>query len=343
LNLKQESHEENNRILEIFFSFIEIVVSIIAFFALQSAKKPDLAAISLIIGFGLAIGRFIISNKIESNQKNYLKELQSLKLEIESEAKKSDALLKLMEVYQSVKVDELNALIRAYISVGKVDLFSLRDVVLGDALQKLEYMSQHQKSSELSNSEYYKWLLGELEKAGVGNEIWAVSMMMECEWDDSPDEEQFLEKNINAVKNGVVLKRIFVVKGSDASLLNTNKGIVAHKKLKEEFPDRVDVRVVVRERLSERDPKLLRELADGFIAFDRRFALIDKNVSDGMRGMVTANPTEITGFNERFQGLRTSSVELTEFLTKNNNVELINATRVFEDKETPVVLTQGTK
>ena len=124
-------------------------------------------------------------------------------------------------------------------------------------------------------------------------------MMMSCEWDDSEVEQRFVELNQCAAERGVTLRRVFVVKDADRDYLESNEAISWHF-----GRSNVSGYVMVHENLKRQDPKLLKKLGDGFIAFDRRVALIDLHSVDGSaRGIVTMSSQEISSLYNSFEQL----------------------------------------
>ncbi len=175
---------------------------------------------------------------------------------------------------------------------------------LPDAPLKL---AQQKTSDELPTSHYYKWLLPMLESALAGSEVWAISMMLDCEWDDSPAEERFLALNIEASRRGVTVERIFVIKREHLARIARNKGVKAHL---DNASSTLKPLVVERETLESREPRLLEEIGDGLIAFDRRVALIDVSSSHGIRGHVTMNQAEVARLRQIFDSLHVHARDL---------------------------------
>lgn len=131
--------------------------------------------------------------------------------------------------------------------------------------------------------------------------------MLDVEWDDSPAEENFLRLNLDAVKRGVFLERIFVVKHADISMLLTNKAVKAQVDNAGKF---LTPLIVEREYLETHDPQLIGQVGAGLSAFDRRVALIDSQTPDGLRGYVTMNPGEIARLRRIYENLRVHARDL---------------------------------
>jgi len=92
-----------------------------------------------------------------------------------------------------------------------------------------------------------------------------------------------------------------------------NKGVQAHiDKVGTHFKPLL----VFKESLAKSDPQLLKEVGDGFIAFDERVALVDMSTPDGMRGYVTMNTGEIHRLKRIFEQLRVHGRELNKELVE---------------------------
>jgi hypothetical protein len=147
-----------------------------------------------------------------------------------------------------------------------------------------------------------------IERSEPGSQIWAVSMMLESEWNDSPPERRFLKANTEAAERGVQIDRIFVIPEAHiAPALSANVGIRSHL---ERGGDNLRGSVVKREYLEQHDSLLLKELGDGLIAFDETVALIDSSSEGEIRGKATMNPSELRRLRRLFDNLKVHSVDL---------------------------------
>lgn len=186
--------------------------------------------------------------------------------------------------------------------------FRIPDAVLGwhkrravtELQRSLQLMLVQGRSPTMLTAEYYSWLLPQIEKTKPGAHIWAVSRMMDCEWDSSPEEIGFLQLNIDAALRGVKVTRLFITSpevwqeacktGPVADQINT-AGIEVY------FGDESAIR--------RRDAKILDVIGDGLIAFDEQAMLIDEHSTDGTaRGYVSVGPSEIQRQLECFNSLK---------------------------------------
>ncbi|MFO0936225.1 MAG: hypothetical protein U0798_06895 [Gemmataceae bacterium] len=181
-------------------------------------------------------------------------------------------------------------------------------------------MAQEKKSDPLTTGDYYTWLLRILEDLKPGSSIWAISMMLECEWDGSVAEERFLELNIQAAKSGVHVKRIFIVKAAQKTNFANNPGVVAH--LQNYDLKFLNAMVIEYETLAKLDPNLLKKVGDGFLAFDERVALIDEVAPEGgLRGSVVMMPSEILQLKRIFDSLNIHCVSLPVYIKQINGTQ----------------------
>lgn len=237
-------------------------------------KNPDLAKLTWAIGAILASSRVIYEVRL-------MQELAPVR-----------KLAEVTDLTQQTSIDELRNLQRIYLAITEPEFRHVKDSILAESTDALLQLANEKKSAPLPAGEYYAWLLPMIDGAASGSKIWALSVMMDCEWDDSPTERLFLEKSIAAAKRGVFIERVFVIEeGSLGKALN-NPAIRAQAK--EEDPQLFRGYLVRRDYLRRQDSLLHGRLGNGFIAFDDRVALIDLESSEGqMRGQVTMNSAEI--------------------------------------------------
>jgi len=296
--------------MKILAQYLETIVAFILGAVFFLVQKPELAYVSLIIGPSLTTSRFLFSKKIEE-------ETALIRSKIVEEMSQIHRLAGIVDLYSDLPVDKLKDIVTVYLKV-EPEFRQVKETILSEAAQKLLKLAQQKTSELLTTSNYYNWLLPKIEEATIGSEIWAISMMLDFEWDDSPSEERFLRLNMEAARRGVRLERIFVVSSNDLSKMATNPGVMAHMK---ENTKAINALVVSRELLENREPSLLKEINDGMIAFDRRVALIDTSSPDGIRGYLTTNATEIDKLRKTYENLRTYARDMKTVLsTVNTNV-----------------------
>lgn len=209
-----------------------------------------------------------------------------------------DRLAENFDLNQSNKLPQLQGLIANYLAIPERELTRVKDAVVSAASDELLRLATEKSSGELASSEYYSWLLPMLDDTRDGATIRALSMMMDCEWDNSEPERRFIKANVDAAKRGVKVQRIFI--STPEVMLNAIERMPAVKpQLEEEAPPALAGYFVDRSYLERNDPKLLRRLGDGFIDLDGRVALVDLHSLDGSaRGEVTMHPAKLSSLQE---------------------------------------------
>lgn len=208
-------------------------------------------------------------------------------LKLDERLERVDGLATAFDLSHSTKVPEIQNLISNYLAVAEPELARIKDAVIAGARDDLLRLATDKSSGELPSGEYYSWLLPMLERIPSGGSIRALSMMMDCEWDDSEPERRFIQANVDAAQRGVSIQRVFVAPAS--IMVRAIEDIPALRpQLAYEDPRQLAGYFVGREYLETHDPKLLAKLGDGFIDLDGRVALVDLHSVDGSaRGEVT--------------------------------------------------------
>jgi hypothetical protein len=271
--------------------WIEAGLALVLGLALFLLNKKDLAQVTWVIGAFQSFGRLAYAKTLAS-------ELEPVR-----------KLAEVVDLSASSEVDEIRNLVRLYTNITEPEFANVKELVVQDAIKRLRKLAYEKTSDDLASGEYYAWLLPKIDALGRGDEIWAVSMMLDSEWDDSVSEQRFLDANINAARRGVTVNRIFVVPEAIIPELAANKGIRAH--LARVRGVGLNGFIVRREFLQQRDPRLLQQLGEGLIAFGARVAVIDATSPEGLiRGRVTMNSTEIAVLRRMFDALRSHADEL---------------------------------
>lgn len=286
-------------------AFTETLSGIVIGIVLLLLDVKNLASISFFMGPALSGSRYLLSKKVEI-------EISHLQNKIDIELRTVHNLATIVDLYRNTGINQFNEIIRNYLEITEDEFRSVKNQVIEDAINKLLKLANQKVSDELSTGEYYNWLHPMIEKAEPSSSLWAVSTMLDCEWDDSPYEERFLLLNMNAAKRGVLLERIFIVPETKFSEMIQNKGVKAHS----DNSGQLKAWVVFRENIEKSDPSLVNQIGDGFIAFDERVALVDMSTPDGMRGYVTMNLAEIQKLKRLFERLRVFGRELNEVIEK---------------------------
>lgn len=209
-----------------------------------------------------------------------------------------------LDLSGSANTSKLRRVVDTYYHVTDPEFHQVRDMAVEDAQAALDQLAIQKRTRTLVRSEYYRWLLPMFDRVEPGCEIWAISRMLECEWDNSPEEQQFLDLNIKAAKRGVSVERIVVCTATvwkeAQRLAAIERQLNAGKNFSLRFADS--------DEISRRDSTLLGKIGDGLIAFDRRVVLVDEHSANGeARGFVWMNTSEIIRLRGTYEQLRVLS------------------------------------
>lgn len=215
-------------------------------------------------------------------------------------------LAEVMDLSLNCSVADLSAMNQVYLRIGEPEFQGVKNNIIREASEGLLKLANDKTSNPLPAGEYYSWLLPIIESSQPHSTIWALSLMLEYEWDDSPAERRFLEASLSAAQRGVSVERIFVMKRDVIAKALENHAV--RVQTKEEGPPKFVGYYVDFDYLERHDPSLVSRLGLGFIAFDRRVALIDLVSPDGqIRGRVTMNAAEITRLAMLYEQLKMHS------------------------------------
>lgn len=137
-------------------------------------------------------------------------------------------------------------------------------------------------------------------------EIWSVSIMDDAEWINTKEENAYLKVNLNVNRQGVHLKRIFVVsKTNVAQKLN----IFQIKQFIEKRSQYIHLFIVFKENLEE---ALLHDIGSGFIAFDDFTVACDVFWNNEIRGCLLFNEADIKRYKSIFMEMDNHLIRLDE-------------------------------
>lgn len=275
--------------------WIEAGISMVLGLIFLFFQKRELAEITWVIGAALGFTRYAFIKTLEEK----MEPLQRL--------------ASVIDLQRQMSVGQFQEMLRIYLEILEPEFRQVKDTIVADAIDRLEKLAQQKTSNELPTGDYYNWLLPIIRSTQPGSRIWAISMMMGAEWDESPPEETFLELNLDAARRGVLVERIFVAPRELIPKLSHYRAIKAQMDNAGRFMKPL---VVEREYLESRDPQLLQQLGDGLMAFDTRVAMIDIESPEGIRGYVTMNQGEIVRLRQRFDNLRVHARDLNEVIKR---------------------------
>jgi hypothetical protein len=126
-------------------------------------------------------------------------------------------------------------------------------------------------------------------------------MMYDAEWDNSPEEQEFLTANVEAANRGATVERVFILSYDQLDQCLANPAIQRHMG---EVPG-LRAFFVTREYLRSRDPELLERAGAGFFKIGKRVALVDMFSQDEKaRGFVTMEQSRLQDLEQTFNRLK---------------------------------------
>lgn len=156
-----------------------------------------------------------------------------------------------------------------------------------------------EKTSILDSGIYYLYLFSMLN--GANMRIWATSIVGAEEWNESPEEKEFLRLNIRASERKVLVERIFIVeKDNMQNMLNTPAVITQIEKRN----DHLKTYIIIQEDLKKKKTELLTDVGSGFLAFDDYAVASDVFADCEIRGKLFLDDGNISWYNRLFTNLR---------------------------------------
>jgi len=260
---------------------------------LSFVSQPWLGAITWIVGGLLVLNRATLLKGFRDLVNEY-------RTYVDGRLSQYDGLAEIVDINFGQRQQALREFNDLFFRITEGDFDPLRQKIVGEAAAELAMLADQKRSNSLVTGEYYNWLLPGVRSAERGSNIWAVSMLLDCEFDDSPEEIEWLKVHLQAIERGVIVDRVFVV----AEAERENFPWIPAVRAQIGAAGGTHIRYVVKERLRRLDPDLLSRLSDGFIAFDRRVIMIDEHSENGTaRGYVSKSATLIRRCRDDFETL----------------------------------------
>lgn len=154
------------------------------------------------------------------------------------------------------------------------------------------------------NSQAYAWLLCNIAKLKKGSNIWAISLANINEWNESKEEKQFLKANMEAVKRGVRLERIFIVSKKDIENIKNNYAV---KTQLENQNENLKIYILSEEKLLKENRNLYDEIGHGFFAYNN---VVFADSMDESRGYVITDAKRVNKLKKIFLSLKMNFTNL---------------------------------
>lgn len=177
-------------------------------------------------------------------------------------------------------------------------------------IEKTKGVLQNVNNYENLETDVYYMLLYTLFYTATEN-VWSASIMDDNEWVDTPEEDEYLKVNLNAVKKKIHLKRIFIISENE---VNKKLNIPPIKKFIDMENMYLHLFVVFKEKLPE---SILCDIGSGFVAFDKFAIACDVFFDNEIRGSIIFDKGNIERYNRIFMTLDNYIVPINkEFVEK---------------------------
>jgi hypothetical protein len=255
-------------------SLIGIVIEVVNYAKFEhSPDGAQLALIVALVGVLLAVLR------------------SALQLSIDEALAPVTKLAEIVDLQMDLNVDNVQLLLQRYLSVTEPEFKQVKEQIVADATEKLRRLAIEKRSATLQTTDYYDWLFRQFDLLAPGEYVHAVSLSSDTEWNDSQLEKNFLAKNLEAAKRGVLVSRIFIVEEKRLEDFLKLPPIHAHTK---EADTGLQGFYVSRNNLELVDREALAAIGEGFIDFNGHVALEDRFDTQGLaRGDVTMLSTDL--------------------------------------------------
>ncbi|GHT57570.1 hypothetical protein FACS18945_2220 [Bacteroidia bacterium] len=129
----------------------------------------------------------------------------------------------------------------------------------------------------------------------AGDRIWAIEMPRSDIWNDSEEEQRFIQDNIDAAERGVEITRVFVINAEDAEkfVINANLRRFAN------YP-KINNFIV---KQSDLPTEVLQHFSSGLGGINKTFLMLDLPESESARGYMTFDIKEIEQYRKYFDEL----------------------------------------
>lgn len=164
------------------------------------------------------------------------------------------------------------------------------------------------KTENLEIGRFYKAINTYFKKLNKESYLWCASTMLEDEWTELPQEMKFRVINLEVANRGVNVERIFIFSK------NKIKEFKENKTLKIYMQSNIKTLYVDYDEIKEKNPKLLRTVANGWDGIDKNTLIVDLPENSKERGYVTKNKEEVMKAYNCFQELKKYSKNLKEVL-----------------------------
>lgn len=172
---------------------------------------------------------------------------------------------------------------------------------------KVEF-NKNGRTDNLEIGKFYKVINNYFRKLNKESYLWCASTMLEDEWTESPQEMKFRVLNLEVANRGVNVDRIFIFSKDKIKEFKQNKTLKIY------MQSNISTLFVDYDEISEKAPKLLEIVNNGWDGIDQNTLIVDLPESSKQRGYVSKNTKEVMEAYNCFQELKKYSKNLKEVL-----------------------------
>lgn len=172
---------------------------------------------------------------------------------------------------------------------------------------KVEF-NKNGRTDNLEIGKFYKAINNYFRKLNKESYLWCASTMLEDEWTESPQEMKFRVLNLEVANRGVNVDRIFIFSKDKIKEFKQNKTLKIY------MQSNISTLFVDYDEISEKAPKLLEIVNNGWDGIDQNTLIVDLPESSKQRGYVSKNTKEVMEAYNCFQELKKYSKNLKEVL-----------------------------
>lgn len=172
---------------------------------------------------------------------------------------------------------------------------------------KVEF-NKNGRTDNLEIGKFYKAINNYFRKLNKESYLWCASTMLEDEWTESPQEMKFRVLNLEVANRGVNVDRIFIFNKDKIKEFKQNKTLKIY------MQSNISTLFVDYDEISEKAPKLLEIVNNGWDGIDQNTLIVDLPESSKQRGYISKNTKEVMEAYNCFQELKKYSKNLKEVL-----------------------------
>jgi len=172
---------------------------------------------------------------------------------------------------------------------------------------KIEF-NKEKRTEDLETGKFYKAINNCFKKLNKESYLWCVSIMLEDEWTDSPQEMKFRLINLEIANRGANVEGIFIFSNDKIKQFKNNKTLKIY------MQSNIKTLFVDLDELKEKNPQLLEIIGSGWDGINKELLIADLPKTSKLRGNISKNTKEVMKAYNCFQELKKYAKDLKEIL-----------------------------